>query len=560
MVFVGSFVGFCNNVSHFRRIVDLSVGKRAMFLSVFGGDNRLLKSICFELKGGGHMASKPNVARVYSCFTTGADTTVSLIEVSISPGIPTFSVIGLCDSSIRESQGRLKSALKSSGYTMPKGHITIGISPAYMKKTGSGFDLPMALGILFASGQLYLPPEAKIYAEGELTLGGELKGTPGACIRLKTIKDMLFDYKIFPAGETFSAGVAAFRGQAVGLLSDVSSIFDGNGYKEKEYEIEKAQDANGILDISMLKGQEKTKRALLISAAGFHNILLMGSPGSGKTMAGKILSGILPRLDRDELADVYSLSELIEGETANICDTRPVRIIGPGISVSKLLGNSVSLTPGELALANHGILFADELPLYKSDVIDFLRKPLEEHKVNLIKKGNLYSFDCNFIFLGTGNPCKCGLCFERNSKCKCTAQDINRYQSRIRGPFLERIDLFSEMRSVSGGDMASIYLGDDNSESFIYREIVERCWQVQHERYQSKSLNGTFPEEEIKDLMKIPDNVIKYASDLSEHGFFSARGFTRILRVARTIADINEEYEVSVDHVSEASQFRIRGN
>ncbi len=505
------------------------------------------------------MASKPNVATLYSCFASGTDTTVSLIEVSISPGIPSFSVIGLCDSSIRESQGRLKSAFKSCGFNMPKGHITVGISPAYMKKAGSAFDLPMAMGILFASGQLYLPPEVKIYAEGELTLSGEVKGTPGACLRLKTVRDMDFDYRVIPNNESGSAGVADFRGMGINNLSDLVSVFDENKYTERGFDYERSSEISQMLDISMLKGQEKAKRALLISAAGFHNILLMGSPGSGKTMAGKILSGIMPPLSRNELSDVYSLSELVEGEAARISEERPVRIVEPSVTVGKLLGNSMSLTPGELALANHGILFADELPLYKSEVLDFLRKPLEERKVNLVKKGELYSFDCNFIFLGTGNPCKCGQMYERGSKCRCSESQIRKYQSRISGPFLERIDIFSEMRSISGNDMASIYIGDSDSKSLEYRKRVENCWQIQHERYGNGFLNGTFPDEDIKDLMRIPDKVIMYASEMAEKEFFSARGFTRALRVARTIADLNETDDVSVDDISEASLFRVKG-
>ncbi|MCR4767763.1 MAG: ATP-binding protein [Saccharofermentans sp.] len=505
------------------------------------------------------MASKPNIVRIYSCFTTGTESTVSLIEVSISPGIPTFSVIGLCDSSIRESQGRLRSAFKSTGFNMPKGHITVGISPAYMRKAGSGFDLPMALGILFASGQLYLPEGAKIFAEGELTLSGDLKGTPGSCIRLKTVRDMDFDYKLIPAGETSSAGLAGFKGLAVSSLSELTDIFDNNSYCEQDFSFTNDTCGDDFIDISMLKGQEKAKRALLICASGFHNILLMGSPGSGKTMAGKILSGIMPKLSPGELSDVYSLNELIGGEAEKISDNRPVRIVGPGITVSKLLGDSVSVTPGELALANHGILFADELPLYKTEVIDFLRKPLEERKVNLVRRGTLYSFDSNFIFLGTGNPCKCGLLYEKGSKCRCSASEIKRYLSKINGPFLERIDLFSEMRTISGKDMASIYTDKDKCESLKYRDIVQDCWDKQYSRYGAGFLNATFPEDNIKDSMRIPDKVTRYASELSEKGFFSARGFTRILRVARTIADINGAEDVSEDDVSEASQYRLRG-
>ena len=504
------------------------------------------------------MASKPNVARLYSCFATGADSTVTQIEVSISPGIPTFNVIGLCDSSIRESQGRLISAFKSSGFSMPKGHVTVGISPAYMRKSGTGFDLPMALGILFASGQLYLPPDSKIYAEGELSLGGELKGTPGSCIRLSTIRDMDFDYKIIPLSESSSAGIAGFKGLGIESLSELTGLFDGDQYKEVAFNADIGASHNDFIDISALKGQEKAKRALLISAAGFHNILFLGSPGSGKTMCGKILSGILPKLSSKELSDVYAINELVDGERSEVSNDRPVRLIGPGITVGKLLGNAVSLTPGELALANHGILFADELPLFKNEVLDFLRGPLEERKVQLIKKGSQYSFDSNFIFLGTGNPCRCGLYYEKN-KCRCSEQDKNRYLSKICGPFLDRIDIFSEIRSVAGDDMTSIFTDKGEGESCDYRRIVEECWYTAHERYGGDYLNGTFPEGELRDLMRIPENALRRASEMCEKGFFSARGFSRSIRVARTIADIKKEKDVSVEDVEEAVQFRMRG-
>ena len=505
------------------------------------------------------MASKPNVVKIFSSFAAGTTVYIASVEVSISPGIPSYSVIGQCDSSIKESQGRLKSAFKSCGFTMPKGHITVGISPAYMKKAGTSFDLPIALGILFASGQLYLPADKKIYAEGELTLSGELKGTPGSCIRLGALKGLDYSYKIIPQSESKSAGLAGFTGQAVSYLSDLNVIFDGNQYKEDTFEFCDIKTDTDLLDISMLKGQEKTKRALLICAAGFHNILLMGSPGCGKTMAGKILAGILPKLSKDEIANVYAVSELVQGEDARINDTRPVRIIGPEITSGKLIGDSISMMPGELALANHGILFADELPLYKTEIIDLLKQPLESQCLRMTKRGITYSYDCKFIFLGTGNPCRCGMLYENGSKCRCTETSIKKYQSKITGPFMDRIDLFSEMRSISGNDMAEIYIGDSLGESIDYRKRVEDCWQIQHERNGYFCFNGHFDDEAIRELWSIPEKVIRFASEISEKGFFSARGFTRLIRVARTIADLSGRTDITEDDVSEASQFRYLG-
>ena len=391
-------------------------------------------------------------------------------------------------------------------------------------------------------------------------MGGDVKATPGSCIRLKTIRDMDFDYKIIPGSESSSAGIAGFTGQGINSLTELNAIFDGNEYNESSFEFETESTADDFLDISLLKGQEKTKRALLISAAGFHNIILLGSPGSGKTMAGKIMTGLLPKLSRNELSEVYSLYELVDGESSMITYYRPVRMIGPNTTVGKLLGNTQSVTPGEMALANRGILFADELPLYKTEVLDFLRIPLEERKVQIAKKGLLYSFDSDFIFLGTGNPCKCGQLYEKGSKCRCTVNEINRYLSKLNGPFMERIDIVSEMRSISGNDMASIYTDAPGMESLEYRDIVERCWHKEHERYGGQYLNANFPDADIKDAMRIPNVVVKYASDLSEKGFFSARGFTRILRVARTIADIKDADDVTVEDVSEAAQFRKRGS
>ncbi|MBO4449561.1 MAG: ATP-binding protein, partial [Clostridiales bacterium] len=437
------------------------------------------------------MAVKPKVARVYSGFARGTDCIISELEVSVTPGIPTFSVIGLCDSSIRESQGRILTALRSSGFNMPKGHVTVSISPAYMKKSGSGFDLAMAIGILFASGQIPYNPNRRLYAEGELSLDGSVKGTPGAALRLNKAGSEDFSYILIPEEERDSARCTGFVGQCVKDLNEACSVFGLEGYNpEKLLLVEGSSRSENKLDISMLKGQEKTKRALILSAAGFHNMLLLGSPGSGKTMAAKILSGILPPLDPGETGEVYALYEALEGPSTKISSERPVRCISPDITAGQLLGNTISMTPGEMALANHGVLFADEIMEFPSQVLELMRKPLEEREVRLFRNGITYTYPADLIFVGAGNPCKCGMFYEPGSRCSCSAGMRKRYLTKLSGPFLERIDIFSEMRSIGKDDMALMYADSDSAESPAVREKVERCWQIQRERYGGKIFNS----------------------------------------------------------------------
>lgn len=503
------------------------------------------------------MSGKPSVARIYSGFVKGTDCVISELEVSVTPGIPTFSVIGLCDSSIRESQGRIMSALRSTGYKMPKGHVTINISPAYMKKSGSGFDLAMAMGILFASGQIPFSAERKVYAEGELSLDGTVKGTPGAALRLNKARNLSFSQIIIPEEERNSARCTGFDCQCVVNLEQACSVFGYKGYNPEHFELGNViNDHSGRIDISMLKGQEKTKRALILSAAGFHNMLLLGSPGSGKTMAAGILSGILPPLDFDEIGEVYALYEALDGPSAKINAERPVRCIGPDITSGKLLGSSASLTPGEMALANHGVLFADEIMEFPSQVLDQIRKPLEDREVRLFKDGITYVYPANMIFVGAGNPCKCGLYYEPGSRCKCTAGIRKRYTSKLTGPFLERIDIFSEMRSIGKEDMALMYAEGDYAESPVIRERVAGCWEVQKERYGQKTFNSCFNSVNLADSMRLSKGILEFCSELASKGLFSARGYQKTLRLARTIADYEGRPDVTKEDVSEAAVFR----
>ena len=503
------------------------------------------------------MSVKPSIARIYSGFTRGTDCVLSELEISVTPGIPTFSVIGLCDSSIRESHGRLISALGSAGFKMPKGHVTINISPAYMKKSGSGFDLAMAVGILFASGQLPFPKEKRVYAEGELSLDGSVKGTPGAALRLNRARSAGFEYVIFPEEERDSARCTGASGQCVKCLSDACSVFGFTGYNPERFDMgEVSEKASERIDISMLKGQEKTKRAIILSAAGFHNMLLLGSPGSGKTMAAGILSGILPPLDPDETGEVYALYEALDGPAAKISTERPVRVISPDITPGKLLGNALSMTPGEMALANHGVLFADEIMEFPSQVLDFMRKPLEDREVRLFHNGVVCTYPAGLIFVGAGNPCKCGLFYEPGSRCRCTPGSRRRYMSRMSGPFIERIDIFSEMRSIGKNDMALMYADEKEAQSPVIKENIARCWEMQRQRYGEKTFNSCVSSPNIADSMRLSKDILDYCSELASKGLFSARGYQKTLRLARTIADYDGREDVTKSDVSEAAIFR----
>ena len=501
------------------------------------------------------------VSKVYSCFNDGTGAVLAEIEVSVTPGIPTFSVLGLCDSSIREAYGRLRSALAVAGFKMPKGHVTVSISPAYMKKSGSSFDLPIALGILFASSQIPEPAGKKIYAEGELTLSGEVKATPGCVKRLVCMMQEGFDIKIIPDEEERSAAVAGYRGTLVSSLTEAKSVFGIEGYTERSLAYACDREEDSTVDISLLKGQEKAKRAIILSAAGFHNILLVGSPGSGKTMAGRILTGLIPPLYPEEIPEVYALAEAIEGDAAEPTDTRPCRYAGPAVSVSGLIGSASTLSPGELALADHGVLLADELCEYKPEVLESLRQPLEDREIRLTKNGKTFVYPARFIFAGTANPCKCGMYLEPGRKCRCTPGSRKRYMAKLSGPLLDRIDIISEMTSISGEDMASICDFKGGGESEQVRAQIAGCWAAQHERYKDLGknlLNATVRTENPAEVMKIPEKVAQYASNLAERGFFSARGFTGILRVARTIADLDGRYEVTEGDISEAAIYRTK--
>ena len=511
------------------------------------------------------MASRIRLSKVFSCFNEGPAGVLSEIEISQSPGIPTFDVIGLCDSSIRESRGRIISALNSSGFIMPKGHITVSISPSYMRKSGTSFDLPIAIGILLVSGQINCPPGVKIYAEGELKLTGETRGTPGSAVRLRSIDKDMFDHIIVPEEERESAVFTGSDAAVIGSLKDITDVIAGRSFSpltatsEAERNDEELINGNAP-DLSVLKGQEKTKRALILAASGFHNILLLGSPGCGKTLAAGMISSIMPPLSPEEQRDVYALSDL----TGSASRERPFRTIGPGTALSKITGSSSTLIPGEAVLADHGILFADEICEMKNEVLDGLRLPMGEHEIRHIKDGKVFRFPARFLFVGSGNPCRCGNRFEKDKVCRCTPSVISRYLSKLSGAFLDRIDIFSEMRSLDAEDLKSTLGRRTGDESRRAQETVRRAWDLQKNRYSGDSgnrFNGireVSSDEDIFDIIRASEEVREYAVETAGRYELSARGMTRMILLGRTIADTEGRQDMKVSDIAEAGAYRSR--
>lgn len=515
---------------------------------------------------GTNKRTRQKLVKLYSCFNEGTYGILSEIEVSITPGIPTFEVIGLCDSVIRESRGRIQAALISSGFSMPRGHIVVSISPAYLHKSGSYFDLPIALGMLMASDQLPAIKEKKVYAEGELSLTGFINGTPGAAARLNALykSQESFDMVFIPEKESDSAAITGVEGYFLSSLSDFTEVSEGSIKPRRITCREEIQTGLYDLDFSSVKGQPKAMRAITIAACGFHSILLLGSPGCGKTTVGNVVRGLLPSMDQKEMADVYTVKEVAgigngDGKALSLTSQRPLRRIYPASTISKVLGSSRNGTPGELVLANHGVLLADEICEFPSGVIDSLRLPLEERVVRIQKDGKDLIMPAEFLFVGLGNPCRCGMYFENGSKCTCSPQVRKRYVNKLSGPFGDRIDLYSEMRSVGKGNLVKLSSEHNESLNIKYRKLVKRTWDIQKERYKDSDIrfNGTIDKVD-QDLMRLSNDVQLYAADICEKSGFSARGYTKLIKVGRTIADMEQRPDITKEDILEAATYRLR--
>ena len=501
------------------------------------------------------------LAKVLSSALVGIDALIVDVEVDIAQGLPQFATVGLPDGAVKESKDRVKSALKNSGYDFPNRKITVNLAPADIKKEGAAFDLPISLGILAAIGVVKTKWLKDYVLLGELSLDGGVKPVRGCLPVAVAARNAGFRGIIVPSENApEGAVVEGLDVIGVGELAEVVEFLNGERpIVPCVTDLEELfrQNADYCEDFSEVKGQEHAKRALEVAAAGAHNLLMIGPPGSGKTMLARRIPSILPPMsfaEAIETTKIYSVMGLLERDRALIVN-RPFRSPHHTISDVGLIGGGNTPRPGEVSLSHNGVLFLDELPEFKKHVLEVLRQPLEDGKVTISRALLSLTYPSRIMLVAAMNPCKCGKNGDSSGSCICTPREVHQYRSRISGPLLDRIDIHIEVPAVRYRDLSDRAEGENSS---LIASRVETARAIQHERFRGTRVNcnAQMTSRQIRKLCEPDAAGHRLLEMVTEKLGLSARAYTRILKVARTIADLEGAEHVREQHLAEAIQYR----